>query len=440
MQPFHRLFDRSAVRAICVPDPMGRIDRGRWERADDAEPADGCDRMFEAFRAAWRRGNPVSDLFGAEPLGLAGTVGPRGANRRADVAKVETFLARTGHYDLARTEGPTGYYGSALGRAIERFQAERGLAVDGAVGPDGETVRTLACEIGAADATPAGARGGGMVHVSGYTRVVDGKPVEVSPYERSAPGSGAAAEERPAAVVAANDAGDGAEDGSAPGGIPSGAGDGQIPVPDYREYALGTDPKTWDGWFATLVDRGDLSPSEVRAYQEIFAAEGGRGIEADGTSSGIDRGTIDRLKGAGYLAGIASDLDPKDLSLSERAEIYHAHLDDVFRRVGGSAALAGIGDGQAAAALADAEFQHGEPKGTAAVQRAINAVAPGSVDVDGRMGPKTLDAYKGLSADPETRNELLDALTDERKRIAAPRTHERIDHFRFLSNRSEVIR
>ncbi|MFA6019631.1 MAG: hypothetical protein WC722_05155 [Rhodospirillales bacterium] len=32
-------------------------------------------------------------------------------NRKQDVAKVETLLGQTGHYDIQRLQGPTGYWG-----------------------------------------------------------------------------------------------------------------------------------------------------------------------------------------------------------------------------------------------------------------------------------------------------------------------------------------
>lgn len=84
-------------------DPLGRL---------PPEPE------FDAFRRAWKGVSSLFDLFGGEPLKLKQPVGPDAPNRRPDVAKVETFLGRTGHLDLAKTDGPTGYYGSRVDRGI----------------------------------------------------------------------------------------------------------------------------------------------------------------------------------------------------------------------------------------------------------------------------------------------------------------------------------
>lgn len=106
-------------------DPLGRI---------FAEPA------FDAFRSAWKAGAKLFDLFGDEPVKIKEPVGPDKPNRRADVAKIETFLDRTAHLDLAKTEGPTGYYGSRVDQGIRNFQKDNALRVDGLINPDGPTL------------------------------------------------------------------------------------------------------------------------------------------------------------------------------------------------------------------------------------------------------------------------------------------------------------
>lgn len=59
------------------------------------------------------------------------------------MAKVETYLDRTGQYDLIRTDGPTGYYGSRLDQGIRLFQTANALKVDGIVKPEGPTIQRL---------------------------------------------------------------------------------------------------------------------------------------------------------------------------------------------------------------------------------------------------------------------------------------------------------
>lgn len=102
---------------------MGWFDSLSGDDADDAaeqrKPRDPLGRLppepeFDAFRRAWKAGSSLFDLFGDEPVKVKQPVGPDAPNRRPDVAKVETFLGRTGHLDLAKTEGPTGYWGSRV--------------------------------------------------------------------------------------------------------------------------------------------------------------------------------------------------------------------------------------------------------------------------------------------------------------------------------------
>jgi len=73
--------------------------------ADDAADDD----RFGAFQQAWKRGASNAELFGDDPFDLGGSVGAgNSANRRADVAKVETFLGQTGYYQPLKGEGPGG--------------------------------------------------------------------------------------------------------------------------------------------------------------------------------------------------------------------------------------------------------------------------------------------------------------------------------------------
>lgn len=116
-------------------DPLGRL---------PAEPA------FDAFRDAWKAGAGLLDLFGSGAVRIRQPVGPDAANRRADVAKVETFLGRTGHLDLAKTDGPTGYYGTRLDQSIRRFQKDSALKVDGLINPGGPTLQRISATLSAA--------------------------------------------------------------------------------------------------------------------------------------------------------------------------------------------------------------------------------------------------------------------------------------------------
>ncbi len=120
-------------------DPLGRV------------PADP---VFDAFRSAWKAGAGLLELFGDGWAKISNAVGPEEPSRRPDVAKVETFLDRTGHLDLARTDGSTGYFGRRVEKGIRDFQRDGGLKVDGLINPGGPTLRSLGVRLfeeGAAD-------------------------------------------------------------------------------------------------------------------------------------------------------------------------------------------------------------------------------------------------------------------------------------------------
>lgn len=77
---------------------------------------------------------------------LLESVGHDGRNERADVIKAQTLLANAGYYDLAGTDGPTGWYGKPLELSMRKFQKDRGLTVDGIMLPGGETLAALQAE------------------------------------------------------------------------------------------------------------------------------------------------------------------------------------------------------------------------------------------------------------------------------------------------------
>ena len=124
--------------------------RGGSRQVQPDTPTDDAagDDRFEAFRKAWRHGDSPSELFGGSAFRLGGAVGGDGApNRRADVAKIETFLAGTGHYKPLK-DGPSGYINDGLVDAIRTFQKQKSLVVDGRINPSGPTISSLEKTIG----------------------------------------------------------------------------------------------------------------------------------------------------------------------------------------------------------------------------------------------------------------------------------------------------
>ncbi|MBI5165662.1 MAG: peptidoglycan-binding protein, partial [Magnetospirillum sp.] len=141
VSPFHSLFTAPPAR-----DRVSGLgaDGGSWRIRPTSILDDEADDRFPAFRSAWKQGKPLTELFGNDVFALHGSVGPSGAdNHRPDVAKVETFLATTGHYKPVTADGPSGWYGPALKDAIGRFQKDNALAVDHTLTPGGETIGRL---------------------------------------------------------------------------------------------------------------------------------------------------------------------------------------------------------------------------------------------------------------------------------------------------------
>jgi murein DD-endopeptidase MepM/ murein hydrolase activator NlpD len=125
--------------SVYIPDPMGRIDRGSW-----AKKSDPFGRLPEPPKA--RKAEKGFDL--RNPFSLNQPVGLSGINKRDDVAKVETLLGRTGHFDPSKTKGPTGFFGTRLDQAVKHFQKDRSLKTDGLMNPGGETLTALAAHLG----------------------------------------------------------------------------------------------------------------------------------------------------------------------------------------------------------------------------------------------------------------------------------------------------
>ena len=71
---------------------------------------------------------------------LSAAVGRGQENNPLDVAKVESLMGATGHLDIEKTDGPTGYFGQRLEGAVKEFQNEEKLKADGLIKPEGETI------------------------------------------------------------------------------------------------------------------------------------------------------------------------------------------------------------------------------------------------------------------------------------------------------------
>lgn len=92
--------------------------------------------------------SPADGGLGGGFFDLDGSVGPQQANEPQDVIKVETALGNTGHFDLAKRGGPTGYFGLGLGQGIKSYQSANKLKQDGILNPGGPTISSLNKSVG----------------------------------------------------------------------------------------------------------------------------------------------------------------------------------------------------------------------------------------------------------------------------------------------------
>ncbi len=204
------------------------------------------------------------------------------------------------------------------------------------------------------------------------------------------------------------------------------------PFPTNKEEFLAGQEKDWKAQHDAFNNLSKNSETESHVYMEIFGQEGGVKQDQEGTAvGGIRQGTLNDLNNRSKLGGIPANMSPADLSPDQRAQVYRAYFDDVLEPIGGSVALGSIKDPKSASAFGDTLFRDGREGGTVAIQEAILIVKPNiELEVDGRLGEITFDAYKELTSDPTLRKRLLDALADKRT-VARPNERSRFDHYRI---------
>lgn len=95
------------------------------------------------------------------PFGLNSTISASHNAHPDDVMLLKQLLSESGHYEIPDF-GITPYSDTPLIESIKSFQKEHGLAVDGVVKPDGETIQTLAARSHRYKCTNCGAIHGGV--------------------------------------------------------------------------------------------------------------------------------------------------------------------------------------------------------------------------------------------------------------------------------------
>ncbi|HVI52390.1 MAG TPA: DUF6538 domain-containing protein [Candidatus Sulfotelmatobacter sp.] len=169
------------------------------------------------------------------------------------------------------------------------------------------------------------------------------------------------------------------------------------------------------------------------ASVKLLRRKGGMGAGPGGIVAGIKQKTLDAAIDAD---AVDENTTMKNMTAQQAATLYRYQVDYCLGRVGGSAALDGVGDKQAAAALCDTLFQFGDNGGADVIRQAVDAVTKTSSVETGRLGKTYYEKFCLLAQNPQTRQALSDALAEQRE-IRARHVNgdeidvNRIQHFTF---------
>jgi len=424
---------------------------GSW-RVSAASLADDAvdDDRFGAFQQAWKSGASDIDLFGDNPFELGGSVGAgNSANRRADVAKVETFLGRTGHYEPLK-DGPSGYISNRLDESIRGFQADNGLDADGILKPGGPTIATLAktidgrekpkavfktMEYRQPDASVPKERGGiADIMVQRHPPATNEEAGDIM-VQRHEPnledivhlyssGRGEASGRRSASnavpdrspfgkgsLLRLADSGTIMSDAAPAPGVPTSRG---TPMTEGGSStmtgAVPTGPGNRPSPFHSGTDAG--SERFERFLEHLWPREGGfTNRRQDGkTNHGVRENILDTYQDE--RGGVGPDggrVKIEDLTQDQAGMVYKNEFYDGGR-------LGEVKDEKIAEHIFDMRVNHGGPNAGILVQEAINQTMPeANLKVDGVIGSKTIDAIN--QATPEQLDALNEKLVDLRKSL-----------------------
>ena len=150
-KPLNRLLLEDDHDDLEFHPPRTRRDgAGAWKRKQQNfrfNEAFGPEPVMDRIRESWTRGKLLEEGGDALFKTRAG-VGRDQVNGQIDMAKVESLLEQAGVIDLTGYKGPTGLFSYDKEDAIKDFQPGNGLRVDGAIKPNGETMRALKAQLG----------------------------------------------------------------------------------------------------------------------------------------------------------------------------------------------------------------------------------------------------------------------------------------------------
>ncbi len=214
------------------------------------------------------------------------------------------------------------------------------------------------------------------------------------------------------------------------------------PIPDYKSDYFKGHEQDWSDMVSALRSDPDISPTEEKAYSDIFAAEGGRRPDGN-TVAGITQTFLDEMNANGDLPDLPEKT--KDLTIDNVKDLYEIYFDDAMggaaigynnankgSGLAGSDMLAKIGNDNVASAAADTLFRNGTGAGAQMIQHAANVALPRNqqISTSGGYGSQTQNALQTIADDPDMTQTFLDRLADLRT-AAYPNEQPRNDYFRF---------
>jgi len=468
-----------------IRDPLGRGST-LWDQEEEEPDLNG---KLESARADWRKDASLNSLFGVNgAFTLEDTVGKNGKNRPGDVFKVQSLLHREGLLDADKTAGPTGFLGLYDHEAIEKFQKENGLKVDGWMGPKGETIQAFQNFYAPVKSQPQQKQPQlpwkdyrpnlfdpknwalwdkmdererafyaqqqeqetqQTETLSGGAGMDDAAPVQLAQQEDGLPQP----QPQPQQSDAWSNLGD---SGDRISGRVEPRTEENLPlekrdlfkgrIPEWNAYeeavsGLETQPNNPD------ASKQKITPNEVFAIMQTHAYEGGLRKDKSSTAyGGILQETLDEAKRSGTIEGLDKVETPTDLTPTQHAAVMHYYLNDAFGRIDGAKVLQDMPNKEVAAAVSDTLVRYGKNGGAQIIRDAItdrmkekNMEIPDYYkDAQGRFGPAPLNDLKSLLKDNKEVGQFLEKLQDQRDKRVDDSPNKagemnRNRHFRFKS-------
>lgn len=231
-----------------------------------------------------------------------------------------------------------------------------------------------------------------MVHVQSYSRIVNGRTVQVVSYDRADPPAGAETQQLADASAATASPEVSYNKLKATGKAAEYDYIGILP--DDRKSDITDHKDRYDKAVAAINNATFLSETEKHLYKLFYVWEGGMIENSQGTVAGIAPRTLRWIvRGDSDLPRLSA---PREMTEAQLPTIYRDALDEYLRTAGGAAALSKIPDMDVAAFVGDTAMREGGPQAakdiTFALNDALGALDQWGLPLDFKVKPDTMDA------------------------------------------------